>query len=58
MTNAQTIEVSTRQIDYAQCAPAPRLARDHRIAWCPVCGRIFVFQESQWQGIEEILNDI
>lgn len=26
MTNAQTIEVSTRQIDYAQCAPAPRLA--------------------------------
>lgn len=32
MTNAQTIEVSTRQIDYAQCAPAPRLARDHRIA--------------------------
>lgn len=28
MTNAQTIEVSTRQIDYAQCGPAPRLARD------------------------------
>ncbi len=28
MTNAQTIEVSTRQIDYAQCRPAPRLARD------------------------------